>query len=291
MHFYRTFATLPAFELPIRLRMVPSGDDMPNGIVFEEPSEGMTRGIRLLVRDELGAMTRQDLGRNPVSREPGLEDHDGRFSRRRGEESPTRDEPEGIVEECDQPLRPAVNGHLFPTTLPEAQGMGPLRADPCRSWRSSFLSRNEPSFTQNTIDHRLWDHTTGPGGDMPGEGKGSELADPARDQNQEDRVPRRWPWLPPGRLENKRASVGPGVANDLIDPFAADAISCDDGRDSLAAINGGDDLPGVVGRQFMHAPNITGCQVTMRSYTCSRLDVLLLELPESGRSDLERTRA
>jgi len=83
---------------------------------------------------------------------------------------------------------------------------------------------------------------------MPGEGTGSKLGDPTRDQDQEDRVPRRWPWLPPGTLENQRASVGPGVAKDLKDPFAADVVACGDGRDILATMIGGDNLPGFIGR-------------------------------------------
>ena len=112
------------------------------------------------------------------------------------------------------------------------------------------------------------DNTTGPGGDMPGEGTGYELDDPAIDWDQEVRVPRWRPWPPPGTMDNRRASVQPGVPNDLIDLFAAGTMSCDDGRDTLAAMIGGDDLPGVIGRQLMHAPGLTGCQVIMRS--CSR---------------------
>jgi len=119
-----------AFDLPVRLRMVPSGDDMPNGKMFQEPSEGMMRGIRLLARDDLGAVTRQDLGRDPVSREPGLEDQDGRISCRRGEEAPVRDEPGGTVEERDRLLHLTIDGDLFPTTLPQAHDMGPLEPDP-----------------------------------------------------------------------------------------------------------------------------------------------------------------
>ena len=126
--------------------------------------------------------------------------------------------------------------------------MGPLKADPFGSWRSSFLRRNEPSFTQNPINHRMGNHTTGLGGDMQGEGTGSELEDPALEQDQEDRIPRRRLWPPPGTLENRRASVDPGVAKDLIDPFAADALSCGDRRVILATMIGGDDLHGVIGR-------------------------------------------
>ncbi len=124
--------------------MVPSGDNMPKGIVFEEQSKGLMRGRGLLVRDELGSMTRQDLGRDPVSRELDIEAPDRCFCRCVREETPAGDEPGSILEERDQPLHPDVDGHLFPITLPQAQGMGPLRVDPCRSWRSSFLSRNEP---------------------------------------------------------------------------------------------------------------------------------------------------
>jgi len=54
--------------------------------------------------------------------------------------------------------------------------------------------------------------------------------------------------LPPGTLENQRASVGPGVAKDLKDPFAADVVACGDGRDILATMIGGDNLPGFIGR-------------------------------------------
>ena len=56
--------------------IIPRG--FANKLLFQEPSECMTRGIRLMVRDELGAV----LVRNPVSREPGLEDQDGRLGRR-----------------------------------------------------------------------------------------------------------------------------------------------------------------------------------------------------------------
>jgi len=77
-----------AFDLLVRLRIVPPGDGMPNGMVPREPSESMVRGICLLVRDEPGAMIRQDIVWDTVSREPGLGNHnltlavgDGKSSR------------------------------------------------------------------------------------------------------------------------------------------------------------------------------------------------------------------
>ncbi len=102
---------------------------------------------------------------------------------------------------------------------------------------------------------------------MPGEGTGSELADPVIDRDQEDRVPLRRPWPPAETLENRRVSVDPGVAKDLIDPFAADVVAYGDVRDTLAAMIRGDDLPGVIGCLRLQAPSLTGCQVIMRSYT------------------------
>jgi hypothetical protein len=103
-----------AFDLAIRLWMVPSGDTIPNGIMFQGPPEGILRGIRLPVRYELGGMNCQDLGRETLSRESCLEDHDRRLGRRLREATPARDAPGDIVKKRDQPLGPAVDGHLYP---------------------------------------------------------------------------------------------------------------------------------------------------------------------------------
>ena len=113
--------------------MVPSGDDVPNVMVIQKPSEGMVRRSGRLVGEELRTVIHQDLVRDTVPCEPGLEDHDRRCGRRVRKEPSAGDEPGSIVEERDQPLNLAVDGHLLPVSLPERHRMLPLEPDPFRS--------------------------------------------------------------------------------------------------------------------------------------------------------------
>ena len=223
--------------------------------------------VSLLIGNKLRAVIRQNLVRDTVPRKPGLEDQDRCFSRRVRDESPAGDEPGGIVKEGDQPLCPTVDGYLFPIALPETHGMGPLEADPFRSCRCSFLRRNESPFPQNPINHRMRDHTTGLGGDTPGEDARAELVDPTIDQDQEHCVPWRRPRSPPGTLQDRRRTMNASITKYLIHPFPADAISCGKGRDSLATMIRRDDGRGIISRQPLHIPGRVGCQVTRRLYS------------------------
>lgn len=108
------------------------------------------------------------------------------------------------------------------------------------------------------------DYATGFGEDMPGEGTGSKLGDPAIDQDQEDRVPRRRPGPPPGTLQDRRVYVNPGIPKDLIHPFPADAIPCRNIWDAVATMIRRDNIPGVISRQLLHTPGLIGCQVIRR---------------------------
>ncbi len=75
------------------------------------------------------------------------------------------------------------------------------------------------------------------------------------------------------------------VAKYLIHPFPADAISCGDGRDSLATMIRRDDLPRIISRQLPHTPCRLGCQVIRRLYsldgavTVMRRVAVLVEAP------------
>jgi hypothetical protein len=74
----------------------------------------------------------------------------------------------------------------------------------------------------------------------------------------------------PGTLQERRRAMLSGVSKDLTHPFAADAIVCSDGRDTLAMMIRRDDGRGIISRQLLHTHSLNGCQVIRRLYILAR---------------------